>query len=292
MNKNSSMEEMGAKIGALMHVATQNSSDFEVLREVYEDIGLDDLSTMFDVICTLCKKSVVDTVHVLSCRRCILEYNTPDDLDGGIVATNSKTYAWLDSKWTRKQIDAVAMIRNRSDIYCNPDIGGECLIIRGVVKNFCSTCNLYINPVAHEERCNNKVTPIADVKRTSKSWTAQRTAAWIGDTYHRLDLQYLALKRNIDDVERESWVNNYSSRVGQAAYMARFEYENNPLDGCSISRVSEVFESLYKGEFRAKYLKTLFGNVAREEIVSQSQFYWIPEFIRDAETGRVNIKTI
>lgn len=120
-------------------------------------------------------------------------------------------------------------------------------------KSYCDVCDCLVVTLGHESRCAPK---------RVTGWPLERVKAWFGDTVHRLDLQFVISRLYSDPKLWEAAVIRYASGASQAKYLR--EYRPELCSTLNDGQASTLFESVYTGEFRAEYLRTVFPGLSQD----------------------------
>lgn len=124
-----------------------------------------------------------------------------------------------------------------------------------VSKVWCDVCCFNVNPDGHELRCRP-----SGVKSVSNS---VRVAAWVGDAVHTVDVRVALVRERLSVRKLTRVCDWYKSAREQAKYLRRVLAQSDcEVMGASSHSVSTVFESLYHGTFRDRYLDYLVDSVA------------------------------
>lgn len=128
------------------------------------------------------------------------------------------------------------------------------------MKVTCLRCGFLVNPVDHVSRCKIG-------GHSERSEFDYRS--WIGDAVHALDVrrvfELLETKGAAEfktPAERHGAYQKYTSSKGQREYIETVNLQNPDI---SDKRMATEFETLYTGEFRRNYLKSVF-NLTEHEI--------------------------
>jgi hypothetical protein len=121
----------------------------------------------------------------------------------------------------------------------------------------CSSCDF-----------SNKVDTRLAVKQERGSWDARRFRSWLRDTKLRLDVQTGALIRGVPGGLIEKFVEDRTNAAAQAKYWREITDTSNLVQptGSSDHNISNAFECNYFGEFRYRYMESIFSDCWRDII--------------------------